>query len=208
MRRSDASGRARDAAIIVHEGVAKTTLPRVLADVDEAARAGQLRAEVAQIEVTLGVCFGQPEHRQFEPAAIVEIELVRLVGACGVVLFIADKVESVGKLVEKSKAIGVPEWLVLPLLGALILLGVFHYLVQALSQRSKLLEPEWITRNFPPAKSRLWRSSNVAVRAAPGWDLQRCSQWARLPRLRNATRPPSSSLWHCHVLFMHRSARV
>ncbi len=54
-------------------------LARVLADVDEAARAGQDRAEFADVQVAVTIRLRQSEHRHIESAAIVEIELVRLV---------------------------------------------------------------------------------------------------------------------------------
>ena len=40
--------------------------------------AGQARAELAHVQVATGVGLGQPEHRQVEPAAVVEVELRRL----------------------------------------------------------------------------------------------------------------------------------
>jgi hypothetical protein len=54
----------------------KTTALGVLADVDEAAGAGQPRAELADVEVAFGVRLRQAQHRQVQPAAVVEVELV------------------------------------------------------------------------------------------------------------------------------------
>jgi hypothetical protein len=58
---------------------AKTTLRGVLADVDEAAGARELRPEPAHVHVALGVALGHPEARHVEAAAVVEIELLVLV---------------------------------------------------------------------------------------------------------------------------------
>ena len=51
----------------------------VLADVDEAAGAGQARAELRDVEVAVAVGLGEAEEGEVEPAAVVEVELVRLV---------------------------------------------------------------------------------------------------------------------------------
>ena len=51
----------------------------VLADVDEAAGAGELRAELADIEVAVPVDLGEPEEGRVQAAAVVEVELVGLV---------------------------------------------------------------------------------------------------------------------------------
>src|SRR6185369_1298628 len=51
----------------------------VLADVDEAAGAGQARTELADVEVALGIRLSEPQHGQVQAAAVVEVELVRLV---------------------------------------------------------------------------------------------------------------------------------
>ena len=56
-----------------------TTFLRVLADVDEAAGAGQPRAELADVEVAFAVGLRQAEERDVQPAAVVEVELVGLV---------------------------------------------------------------------------------------------------------------------------------
>ena len=63
-------------------------------------------------------------------------------GTVGALAFNADKVEAIGKLLDKLKALGVPESFVLPLLGSLAFLAAIYYFVQALSQRSRLLQPE------------------------------------------------------------------
>ena len=52
---------------------------RVLADVDEAARAGEPRAEAAHVDVAVGVDLGHAEARHVEAAAVVEVELLVLV---------------------------------------------------------------------------------------------------------------------------------
>src|SRR5205823_11066715 len=54
-------------------------LLRVLADVDEAAGAGQARAELADVEVAFGVGLREAEEGDVQPASIVEVELVGLV---------------------------------------------------------------------------------------------------------------------------------
>ena len=55
----------------------KYDLLRVLADVDEAAGAGQPRAELRHVEVTLLVGLRQPEEGRVEAAAVIEVELIR-----------------------------------------------------------------------------------------------------------------------------------
>ena len=52
---------------------------RVLADVDEAAGAREPRPELRHVEVALAVGLREPEERDIEPAAVVEVELVGLV---------------------------------------------------------------------------------------------------------------------------------
>ena len=54
-------------------------LARVLADVDEAAGAGELRPEPAHVHVAGAVGLRHAEARQVEPAAVVEVELLVLV---------------------------------------------------------------------------------------------------------------------------------
>jgi hypothetical protein len=54
-------------------------LARRLADVDEAAGAGEPRAELADVEVAFGVGLREAEDRDVEAAAVVEVELARLV---------------------------------------------------------------------------------------------------------------------------------
>jgi hypothetical protein len=51
----------------------------VLADVDEAARAGQARAELADVDIAFGVRLRQAQEGHVQAATIVEIELVGLV---------------------------------------------------------------------------------------------------------------------------------
>ena len=61
------------------EGAGQQQLFRVLRDIDEAARARQLRAEAADIDIARRIAFGHTEHGQVQPAAIVEIELLVLI---------------------------------------------------------------------------------------------------------------------------------
>ena len=50
-----------------------------LADVDEAARAGEPRTEARDVEVAVPVDLGEAEEGAVEPAAVVEVELIGLV---------------------------------------------------------------------------------------------------------------------------------
>ena len=61
------------------EGADEHHLLGVLADVDEAAGAGEARAELADVEIALLVRLGETKERGVEPAAVVEVELVGLV---------------------------------------------------------------------------------------------------------------------------------
>ena len=56
-----------------------TTALGALADVDEAAGAGQPRAEAGDVEIAVPVDLGEAEEGAVEPAAVVEVELVGLV---------------------------------------------------------------------------------------------------------------------------------
>jgi len=61
------------------EGAGEHDLARVLADVDEPSRAGQLGAETADVHVALRIRLGHAEYRDVQPAAVVEVELLVLV---------------------------------------------------------------------------------------------------------------------------------
>ena len=61
------------------EGAGVHDLLGVLADVDEAARTGELRPELAHVEVAFLVRLRESEKSGVEAAAVVEVELVRLV---------------------------------------------------------------------------------------------------------------------------------
>jgi hypothetical protein len=61
------------------EGAGEDDLAGVLADVDEAAGAGQPGAEAADVEVAAFVALGEAEARHIQAAAVVEIELLILV---------------------------------------------------------------------------------------------------------------------------------
>ena len=61
------------------EGADEDHLLGVLADVDEAAGAGELRPELADVEIAVAVGLGEAEEGHVEPAAVVEVELVGLV---------------------------------------------------------------------------------------------------------------------------------
>jgi hypothetical protein len=61
------------------EGAHEDHRARGLADVDEAAGAGQPRPEAADVEVALRVGLRQPQHRHVQAAAVVEVELAGLV---------------------------------------------------------------------------------------------------------------------------------
>ncbi len=61
------------------EGAGEHHLSRVLADVDETARAGDARTEFRDVEIAVPVDLGQPQHRDVQATAIVEIELVGLI---------------------------------------------------------------------------------------------------------------------------------
>ena len=58
------------------EGAQEQHLLRVLADVDEAARAGQPRAEPGDVDVAFPVGLREPEERRVQTAAVVEVELI------------------------------------------------------------------------------------------------------------------------------------
>ena len=61
------------------EGAGEDHGPGVLADVDEAAGAGELAAETADVDVALGVALGHAEDGEVEAAAVIEVELLVLV---------------------------------------------------------------------------------------------------------------------------------
>src|SRR5262249_2225032 len=69
----------RDLRLACREGADEHDLLRVLADVDEAARAREARAELRDVEVALAVGLRESEERDVEPASVVEVELIRLV---------------------------------------------------------------------------------------------------------------------------------
>src|SRR5208282_6209460 len=54
-------------------------LLRVLADVDETARAGELGPELADVEITARIDLGEAEEGHVKSAAVVEVELIRLI---------------------------------------------------------------------------------------------------------------------------------
>ena len=62
-----------------HVGAEEVQRLDVLADVDEPARTGEAPGELADVDVALGVDLGHAQERLVEPAAVVEVELVRLV---------------------------------------------------------------------------------------------------------------------------------
>ena len=68
-----------DLRVAGHERPHEHHLFGVLADVDEAARTGQPRPELAHVQVAVPVGLGQAQHGQVQPAAVVEVELGRLV---------------------------------------------------------------------------------------------------------------------------------
>ena len=61
------------------EGADKDHLLGILADVDEAAGAGKLGTEFADVEIARAVDLGKAEKCRIETAAIIEIELIGLV---------------------------------------------------------------------------------------------------------------------------------
>src|SRR5438270_1483453 len=73
------SARDGDVQAPAGEGADEDDLLRVLADVDEAARAGKLGAEAAHVEIAFAIRLGESEESDVEPAAVVEVELVGLV---------------------------------------------------------------------------------------------------------------------------------
>jgi len=66
----------RDLEVARGEGAEEQHLLRVLADVDEAARAGQPRAEPRYVDVAFPVGLREPEERRVQTAAVVEVELI------------------------------------------------------------------------------------------------------------------------------------
>ena len=61
------------------EGSDEHNLLRVLADVDEAARPGQLAPEPADVHVSFAVGLREPQEREVQAPAVVQVELVRLI---------------------------------------------------------------------------------------------------------------------------------
>ena len=61
------------------EGAGEDDASRALADVDEAAGAGEPRTEAAHVDVAVGVDLRHAEARHVEAAAVVEVELLVLV---------------------------------------------------------------------------------------------------------------------------------
>src|SRR5947209_2136279 len=62
-----------------HESTHKDHLLGVLADVDESARASEAWPELAHVQIACLISLGEPEKRGVKSAAIIEIELIRLV---------------------------------------------------------------------------------------------------------------------------------
>ena len=69
----------RDLQPAGRERAAENDLLGVLADVDEAARARELRPEFADVQIAFAIRLRQPEESEIESAAIVEVELIRLI---------------------------------------------------------------------------------------------------------------------------------
>jgi hypothetical protein len=75
----EAPGLERQLALAGAEAADEDDLARALADVDEAAGAGEAGPEPGNIDVALGVGLSQAEEGDVEAAAVVEVELVGLV---------------------------------------------------------------------------------------------------------------------------------
>src|ERR1700712_1175524 len=69
----------RDIELARVERADKHDLLRALADVDEAARARELGAELADVEIAVAIRLRETQERNVEAAAVVEIELVGLI---------------------------------------------------------------------------------------------------------------------------------
>jgi len=69
----------RNFEIAGSEGADEDDLLRALADVDEAAGAGQLGPELGDVEIAFAIGLGQAEEGDVEAAAVVEIKLRRLI---------------------------------------------------------------------------------------------------------------------------------
>src|SRR6478672_3985692 len=67
----------RDLEVARHERADEDDLLRVLADIDEAAGASQPRAKFRDVDVALLVGLRETEKGRVEPAAVVEVELIR-----------------------------------------------------------------------------------------------------------------------------------
>ena len=80
-------------------------LLRVLADVDEAAGAGQLGPELADVQIAFAVGLGEAEEGDVQTASIVEIELVRLVDD-GLGVGRGTEVESAGRHAADHAGLG------------------------------------------------------------------------------------------------------
>src|ERR1700722_19581839 len=63
------------------EGSAKNHLLGVLGNIDEAAAAGEKEADLADVDIALGVGLRHAEKSEVVPASVVEVELVALVDA-------------------------------------------------------------------------------------------------------------------------------
>src|SRR6266404_8553724 len=67
----------RNLEVARRERAAQHHLLRVLADIDEAAGAGQPRAELRHVEIAFLIRLGEPEEGRVETAAVVKVELIR-----------------------------------------------------------------------------------------------------------------------------------
>ena len=64
------------------EGTAEDDFMRVLGDVDETATAGDAVFELTDIDIAFGVTFSHAQESHVQPAAIVKVELIRMVDDC------------------------------------------------------------------------------------------------------------------------------
>ncbi len=87
------------------EGADEHQAPGVLADIDEAAAAGQLLGEAADIDIALGVAFGHAEASHVQPAAIVEVELLVLLDD-GVGIDRGAEIEAAGRHAADHAGLG------------------------------------------------------------------------------------------------------
>jgi hypothetical protein len=61
------------------EGADEDHLLGILADVDEAAGAGKLRSELADIEIAGAIDLGEAQKRRIETSAVIEVKLIGLI---------------------------------------------------------------------------------------------------------------------------------